>query len=114
MPLFACIELCPGTPTKDSLSSFKDDLSLNGTPVGENEGEKPCGGLPVEVCLPTDQKARGPGQQCNLWTLMRMMGNLFVDDGHIDTSSGNKAVTLGIFCRCFPARIRSHPGVRGS
>ena len=50
----------PAGSTKDSFSSFWDDLSLYGTLMGEDECKEPGSVLPVEVCLQTDRKAGGP------------------------------------------------------
>jgi hypothetical protein len=54
---------CPSARSaEDSLSTFEDDLSLNRTPLGEDESASLCREPPVEVLLPAELKAGGPGQ----------------------------------------------------
>lgn len=47
----------PARSMKDSFSSPDDDLSLDGTPLGEDGGLKPAA---VEVTLPVKPQGKGP------------------------------------------------------
>ena len=52
----------PTRSAEDSLSSFEDDLSLDGSTLGEDNGAVPSCDLLVEVHLPVEPWGGEPGQ----------------------------------------------------
>ncbi len=84
---------------KDSLFSFKDDPSLNGTLFGDDAGLKTLAALLVKVTLPVKQRAAGAGCQCVANTFSKRMGALSIKDKQINTPQRSLVTTLGNKCR---------------
>ena len=76
---------------KDSLSSFEDDLSLDGSLLGEVDGTTTDDERLVEVRLPVDTQGREPMRCMELCSLPKKLRELSIEDKRSDLPQGRRA-----------------------
>ena len=79
---------------KDSLSSFEDDLSFKGSPLGHDDIPISEGMPPVTVHHPAGLQSRKPGQCQKLCSLPERMRELSVEDKRSDVPDGCPVTAL--------------------
>ena len=87
---------------KDSLSFFEDDLSLDGSPLGEDDGAVPSSEPPVMGHLLVEQQGTEPGQWEESRSLHERLRELAFEDEHSDAPDGCLVTAL--------LQLRNEPG----